>query len=84
MGDGAYKRMDFWRKNPRYHKRQTCWTPPYTTAEPDVTRYRLQPRDKFMVMATDGLSELTRQEIVDHMGDLLKSGSERNPASYLI
>lgn len=30
-------------------------TPPYLTAKPDVTYHRLTPRDKFMVIASDGL-----------------------------
>ncbi len=30
-------------------------TPPYLTARPEVTRHALQPRDKFLVVASDGL-----------------------------
>src|SRR6266404_3919948 len=32
-----------------------CNTPPYLTAEPEITYHRLTPRDRFLVMATDGL-----------------------------
>ncbi|KAK9885766.1 hypothetical protein WA026_013637 [Henosepilachna vigintioctopunctata] len=30
-------------------------TPPYLSARPDVTHYRLTPRDKFLIIASDGL-----------------------------
>ncbi|KAJ3197355.1 hypothetical protein HK101_004231 [Irineochytrium annulatum] len=41
-------------------------TPPYVTAEPEVTHYTLDPaRDRFLVLATDGLyDELTSDEVV--------------------
>ena len=34
------------------------WTPPYTTAEPDITSIDLQPTDDFLVMASDGLFQV--------------------------
>lgn len=34
---------------PNYH------TPPYLSAKPDITHHRLTPRDKFLIIATDGL-----------------------------
>lgn len=37
---------------PNYH------TPPYLTANPDVKYHRLTPRDKFLIIASDGLWEL--------------------------
>ncbi|KAJ1523542.1 hypothetical protein ONE63_001390 [Megalurothrips usitatus] len=37
---------------PHYH------TPPYLTACPDVTYHRLRPKDKFLVIASDGLWDL--------------------------
>lgn len=37
---------------PNYH------TPPYLTASPDVRYHRLTPRDKFLIIASDGLWEL--------------------------
>lgn len=33
------------------------YTPPYLTAVPEIIHYRLTPRDKFLVIATDGLWE---------------------------
>ncbi|KAK3914104.1 [Pyruvate dehydrogenase [acetyl-transferring]]-phosphatase 1, mitochondrial [Frankliniella fusca] len=37
---------------PDYH------TPPYLTACPDVTYHRLRPKDKFLIIASDGLWDL--------------------------
>ncbi|KAF4517785.1 hypothetical protein B566_EDAN002990 [Ephemera danica] len=34
------------------------YTPPYLTAKPEVTVHRLTPRDKFLVIASDGLWDL--------------------------
>lgn len=30
-------------------------TPPYLTAKPEVTHHRLTPRDRFLIIASDGL-----------------------------
>lgn len=37
---------------------QNYKTPPYLTARPEIVRYTLNPRDKFLVMASDGLWDL--------------------------
>lgn len=37
---------------PNYH------TPPYLTAKPEVTYHKLTPRDKFLVLASDGLWDI--------------------------
>lgn len=34
---------------------QSYHTPPYLTAKPQVAHHHLQPRDKFLILATDGL-----------------------------
>ncbi|XP_052817345.1 pyruvate dehydrogenase [acetyl-transferring]-phosphatase 1, mitochondrial-like [Mya arenaria] len=45
---------------------QNYQSPPYLTAEPDVMHYSLTPRDKFMVIASDGLWEnLGPQQVID-------------------
>ena len=45
---------------------QNYISPPYLTAEPEVVCHSLTPRDKFMILATDGLWEhLTEQQVVD-------------------
>lgn len=40
------------------------YTPPYLTAEPEVTYHRLRPQDKFLVLASDGLWDLLDNEDV--------------------
>ena len=39
-------------------------TPPYLTAEPEVIHHQLTPKDKFLVLATDGLWEVLSPEKV--------------------
>ncbi|KAI1305405.1 hypothetical protein EDD11_004996 [Mortierella claussenii] len=47
-------------------------TPPYVTAKPVVRHHKLQPEDRFMIMATDGLwDKLTSEEAVQLVGNLL-------------
>lgn len=47
-------------------------TPPYLSAQPEVTRHRIRPIDKFLVLATDGLWELMhRQTVVQLVGEQL-------------
>ena len=41
-------------------------TPPYLTAEPEVTCFQLQRSDKFLVLATDGLWDMLSNEEVVH------------------
>lgn len=44
-------------------------TPPYLSAQPEVTRHHIRPMDKFLVLATDGLWELMhRQTVVQLVG----------------
>lgn len=44
------------------------FTPPYLTAEPEITKYQLQKSDKFLVLATDGLWDmLSNDEIVHYV-----------------
>lgn len=39
-------------------------TPPYLSAEPEVTQHKITNRDKFLVLATDGLWELMHRQTV--------------------
>ncbi|KAJ3326854.1 hypothetical protein HDU76_012597 [Blyttiomyces sp. JEL0837] len=67
----------------RRHPPQNYFTPPYVTAEPEVTHYRLDPlRDRFLVLATDGLyDELDSDEVVDVIaGYMLKRGIVKPPS----
>ncbi|KAF9902951.1 hypothetical protein BX616_001754 [Lobosporangium transversale] len=78
FGDARYK----WTKDiqekvfhlfPSYRKPYThLITPPYVTAKPVVRHHKIQPNDRFMIMATDGLwDKLTSDEAVQLVGDLL-------------
>lgn len=49
------------------------YTPPYLTALPEVTQYRLTPRDKFLIIATDGLWDMmTPLQAVRLVGEHMK------------
>lgn len=49
---------------------QYYFTPPYLTCKPEVTYHRLNPSDKFLILATDGLWELvTPTEVVNIVGE---------------
>ncbi|XP_022657994.1 pyruvate dehydrogenase [acetyl-transferring]-phosphatase 2, mitochondrial-like isoform X1 [Varroa jacobsoni] len=48
-------------------------TPPYLTARPEVSHHILTPRDKFLVIATDGLWEmLGTQKVVQFIGQFMQ------------
>ncbi|KAG0252834.1 hypothetical protein BG011_006722 [Mortierella polycephala] len=72
--DKVFALFPAYRKPPRNYK-----TPPYVTAKPVVRHHRIQPEDRFLVMATDGLwDKLTSDEVVQLVGNLLdgKIGQE--------
>uniref|UniRef100_A0A4W6CCL4 [Pyruvate dehydrogenase [acetyl-transferring]]-phosphatase 1, mitochondrial n=1 Tax=Lates calcarifer TaxID=8187 RepID=A0A4W6CCL4_LATCA len=59
---------------PNYH------TPPYLTAEPEITYHKLRPQDRFLVIGSDGLWEtLHRQEVVRIVGEYLTGVHQRQP-----
>lgn len=59
---------------PHYH------TPPYLSAKPDVVHHRLTPRDKFLVLATDGLWDvMTPLQAVRLVGEHMKGKVTLNP-----
>lgn len=48
-------------------------TPPYVTAEPVVTKHKIDPDDKFMIIASDGLWErITNKEAIRVVAKTLK------------
>lgn len=52
-------------------------TPPYLTAKPVVTHHHLQPHDKFLILATDGLWDLlSNEQAVGLVADFLKQQSK--------
>lgn len=57
-------------------------TPPYLSAQPEVTRHLIRPEDKFLVLATDGLWELMhRQTVVQLVGEH-QAGQETSRPVY--
>ncbi|XP_056293884.1 pyruvate dehydrogenase [acetyl-transferring]-phosphatase 1, mitochondrial-like isoform X2 [Pseudoliparis swirei] len=55
-------------------------TPPYLSAQPEVTLHRIRPADKFLVLATDGLWELMhRQTVIQLVGELLTGLQQQRP-----
>ena len=64
---------------PPYYK-----TPPYLTARPDVMYHRLTPRDKFLVIGSDGLWEkLTPNQVVRLVGEYFKGKTVLQPLGNL-
>ncbi|KAM7421793.1 hypothetical protein PAMA_010037 [Pampus argenteus] len=55
-------------------------TPPYLSAQPEVTRHHITPSDKFLVLATDGLWELMhRQTVIQLVGEQLTGLQQQRP-----
>ncbi|CAH0385098.1 unnamed protein product [Bemisia tabaci] len=56
------------------------FTPPYLTARPDITHHVLTPRDKFLVIATDGLwDEISPLQVVRLVGEHMSGKVILNP-----
>jgi len=57
-------------------------TPPYLTAKPVITQHHLQPHDKFLILATDGLWDvLSNEQAVGLVADFLKHQSKEKHTS---
>lgn len=63
---------------PNYH------TPPYLTAEPEVTYHKLRSKDKFLVIASDGLWEMLSNEKVVQLvaGHLTELNMQKPPLTF--
>ncbi|KAL5276852.1 PDP1 family protein [Megaselia abdita] len=58
-------------------------TPPYLTCQPEVTYHRLNPTDKFLILATDGLWEfLTPIQVVNIVGEHLANKKFLEPLRF--
>ncbi|GLG98816.1 Probable protein phosphatase CG10417 [Gryllus bimaculatus] len=56
------------------------YTPPYLTACPDVVHHRLTPRDKFLIIASDGLWDLVSPlQVVRLVGEHMSGKVTLNP-----
>jgi pyruvate dehydrogenase phosphatase len=59
-------------------------TPPYVTARPVVTVHKIEPQDRFMVIASDGLyDELTNDEIVQVVAGYLDEKARTKQWTYV-
>jgi pyruvate dehydrogenase phosphatase len=87
FGDAIYKwsvetqqklKKSFFARTPSKHLK----TPPYVTAEPVVTRTKIEPgKGDFVVLATDGLWEmLTNEEVVGLVGQWLETQASSSRA----
>ncbi|XP_059185650.1 pyruvate dehydrogenase [acetyl-transferring]-phosphatase 1, mitochondrial-like isoform X2 [Centropristis striata] len=55
-------------------------SPPYLSAQPEITRHQITSADKFLVLATDGLWELMhRQTVVQLVGEQLTGLQQQRP-----
>uniref|UniRef100_UPI00109F34B3 pyruvate dehydrogenase [acetyl-transferring]-phosphatase 2, mitochondrial isoform X2 n=1 Tax=Podarcis muralis TaxID=64176 RepID=UPI00109F34B3 len=63
---------------PNYH------TPPYLTAEPEVTYHKIRKQDKFLVIASDGLWDmLSNEEVVKLVAThLLGDSAQKTPLAF--
>lgn len=85
FGDVSYK----WKQehlNIIYERtRPGYYTPPYLTAEPEVSHHELTRDDKFVVTASDGLWErLSNEQVVNLVGDKLDQPDGDNIATALL
>ena len=85
FGDVSYK----WKRehlNIIYERtRPGYYTPPYLTAEPEVSHCELAKDDKFVVIASDGLWErLSNEQVVNIVGDKLDQQDGDNIATALL
>ncbi|KAI9199712.1 phosphatase 2C-like domain-containing protein [Polychytrium aggregatum] len=62
-----------------YRTRPNYKTPPYIIPTPEIREYGLNSNDEFMVLVTDGVSEvLTNQQVVDAVGKYLSTTTSRH------
>ena len=60
---------------PEYYK-----TPPYLTVEPDVVAHRLSPKDKFLVIGSDGLWDMmTPMQVIRLVGEHMQGKITLSP-----
>jgi pyruvate dehydrogenase phosphatase len=73
MGDGLYKRNDYYEiKRQQYNRfiSRYGWTAPYITAEPEIRSHEIQDNDDYLIVSTDGLfQDMTNQQVVDYVAE---------------
>ncbi|KAL6619669.1 hypothetical protein ACP70R_034808 [Stipagrostis hirtigluma subsp. patula] len=59
-------------------------TAPYITCRPHLQHHRLGPRDKFLILSSDGLYDyFTNEEVVRQVEEFTASYPDEDPAKYL-
>ncbi|KAF8006129.1 hypothetical protein BT93_K0435 [Corymbia citriodora subsp. variegata] len=60
-------------------------TSPYITCTPSLSHHRLGPRDRFLILSSDGLNQyFTNQEAISEVDSFLSSFPEGDPAQHLV
>lgn len=60
-------------------------TSPYITCSPCLCHHRLEPRDKFLILSSDGLYQyLTNEEAVAEVEMFMSTFPEGDPAQHLV
>ncbi|XVF55286.1 hypothetical protein PTKIN_Ptkin06aG0024700 [Pterospermum kingtungense] len=60
-------------------------TSPYITSSPSLRHYKLSPKDKFLILSSDGLYEhFTNQQVVSEVEWFTATFPDRDPAKHLI
>lgn len=72
LGDGTYKRIEFFQMNERYQRTHgNDWHPPYSTAEPEIKRHTL---------ATGLYEDLTSEQVVKIVSQYTEYKPPANPS----
>lgn len=78
LGDFQFKMtreelVEIFKFMPKYSPFSTSLTPPYLSAEPEVFHYKLDPSDRFIVLASDGLWDmLSNDDVVQLVGSYIE------------
>lgn len=60
-------------------------TSPYITCTPSLSHHRLGPRDRFLILSSDGLNQyFTNEEAISEVDSFLSSFPEGDPAQHLV
>ena len=58
---------------------------PYITCSPSLSHHKIGPRDRFLILSSDGLYQyFTNQEVVSAVELFMSTTPEGDPAQYLI
>lgn len=58
---------------------------PYITCKPFVCHHRLGPKDRFLILSSDGLYQyLTNEEAIAQVEQFLANSPEGDPAQHLV